>query len=305
MTVTDPQTPPTNTRYTLSHLGIIEVAGQDASQFLQGQLTCNINEINQTKASFAAFCNPKGRVISTILLIKTVSGFWLILPRSLLQKVLQKLQMYVLRSKVQLKDSSDQLQMFGLFCPEQMKGVSLPTTALESSKTHNLTWIKLPSESPRFIGVMDTEQTIDSNLSAVKLGGSDLWSYQDISAGIPWFDTEQSEEYIPQMLNIDQLGGISFNKGCYTGQEIVARTHYLGKTKRQLFLGECHADLSKDSVSAVNDALTQEKLGDILSMQSIGNTSRLLIVLQTVDAEAKNLILDNASQTSVSLIPFQ
>ncbi len=293
------------TRYNLSHLGIMEITGADAGRFLQGQLSCNINELNANKASIAAFCNPKGRVISTVLLIKTSNGFWLITPGSLLNKVLNKLKMYVLRAKVQLNDAGNQWRLTGLSCHADHPVDFLPSTAFECRLIENLTWVKLPSLSPQYLVINTVDQALGHTLELAPLGAEEAWRFQEISSGFPWFDEAQSEQHIPQMLNIDQLGGVSFNKGCYTGQEIVARTHYLGKVKRQLFLGECSGRQTSNTVFTIKDAQSQEKLGDILSLQSLNQSSRLLMVLQTVDAETKNLILDDIDQTPVKLIPFQ
>ena len=288
-------------RYNLSHLGILEITGEDAGQFLQGQLTCNINELNSNKATIAAFCNPKGRVISTILLIKSTQGFWLILPRSLLGKVLAKLKMYVLRAKVQVNDASNQLHLTGISWQGEHPVDFLPKADFECTVVDDNICIKLPSPSLQILIVSANEHALE----LIPPGVEDLWRFQEISSGFPWFEAAQSEQFIPQMLNIDQLGGVSFNKGCYTGQEIVARTHYLGKVKRQLFLGECIGQPASTEVTSVNDALTHEKLGDILRLQRLDQCNRLLMVLQTVDAETKNLILDDIDQTPIKLIPFQ
>lgn len=296
----------TNTLYQLKHLAIIKATGDDATQFLQGQLTCNVKELSDSIANIAAFCNPKGRVISTLLIIKTQTGYLLVLPHSLLDKVLKKLQMYVLRSKVQLTDQSKILTLAGLTCPNPITGLDLPPHDFQCKRVVS-DWlcVKLPSSASRFLCVADANLDAHQSFAGFATGHCDDWRYQDISAGFPWFGIDQSEKHIPQMLNIDQLGGVSFTKGCYTGQEIVARTHYLGKSKRQLRLGECKCDKQLDSNVAVKDAETQEKIGEILASQSFADTTRLLIVLQSVDCEAKNLILDDPEQTPVSLIPFQ
>ena len=304
MTSDNREANPANTLYKLHHLSAIEVSGEDASQFLQGQLTCNITEITREKASIAAFCTPKGRVISTLLIIKTQQGFLMLLPRSLLDKVLQKLQMYVLRSKVKLIDASESFSLHGLYQPSEIEDFSLPKSDFHCSFNETLICIKLPCLTPRFLCITANNSTAFLAPKNFNIGSYDEWRYQDISCGLPWFDAEQSELYIPQMLDIDRLGGISFNKGCYTGQEIVARTHYLGKAKRQLFLAECNRTLLQTSNFAVKDAQTQEKLGTILALQAHTETTRLLLVLQTVDAETKNLILDDSEQTPLTLIPF-
>lgn len=306
MIVHNQQAHPANTLYPLNHLAIIEVTGDDASEFLQGQLTCNIKELSESKASIAAFCNPKGRVISTLLIIATQDRFLLILPCSLLDKVLKKLQMYVLRSKVQLGDKSGDLGLLGLHCPLPMAELNLPTHDFHCCPvSSDCIGVKLPSSTPRFLCVINSGSDISQSFNGVASGEVDEWRYQDISSGLPWFDLEQSEQHIPQMINIDHLGGISFNKGCYTGQEIIARTHYLGKSKRQLRLAQCAGTFSSDANFEIKDAQTEEKIGEILTLQSFGDNTRMLIVLQTVDGETKNLILGDSKQTPVSLIPFE
>lgn len=305
MTADYQETNSANTLFYLNHLAIIEVSGDDALPFLQGQLTCNLKELTDCKTSIAAFCNPKGRVISTLLLFKTESSFGLILPRSLLEKVLKKLQMYVLRAKVKLTDKTDTLTLIGVSCSNDYDGFALPTENFECSHGGAEIFIKLPSLQRRFLCVAEACADLSASLPGFAAGTDDEWRYLDISSGFPWFDIEQSEKHIPQMLNIEQLGGISFNKGCYTGQEIIARTHYLGKAKRQLYLAECKPISEFAGNLTVKDAETQENIGEILALQTLGRSTRMLAVLQTLDGKTKNLILDAAEQTPLTLIPYQ
>lgn len=296
-----------NTLHQLPHLGCIEATGTDAAKFLQGQVTCNINDLSMSNANIAAFCNPKGRVISTLLIIKTIEGFLLILPQSLLDKVLKKLQMYILRAAVSLRDKSTELNVLGLNCPIIPSSLPLPLEPFSIRQTSSIL-IKLPSTTARYLAIGDYQSSADISAqlqqNGFTLDTQEAWRYQDISTGFPWFDADQSEQYIPQVLNIDHLGGISFNKGCYTGQEIIARTHYLGKAKRSLFLAECNQSLA-DSDTAILDADTQQSVGDILVLQNHAGKTRLLAVLQNVDDAAKNLILADAEQTRLTLIPYQ
>jgi len=295
--------PTENTLYHLQHLAVMEASGADAAQFLQGQLTCDIRNLTDSKAGIAAYCTPKGRVITTLLVVKTPTAFLLILPGSLLNKVLKRLQMYILRSKVRLADKSDSLFLTGLHYSTAID--SLPTDAFQcQSNSHGIT-VRLPSKACRYLHIGDSDPAEESFLNCCNEGKESDWRYQDISSGFPWFNLEQSEKYIPQMLNLDQLGGISFNKGCYTGQEIVARTHYLGEAKRRMYLAECEGVLSKDENLPIKNAETQEKAGEILTHEVAGEHTRLLLVLQTVDAPPKNLILDDATQRSLTLIPYQ
>jgi folate-binding protein YgfZ len=142
----------------------------------------------------------------------------------------------------------------------------------------------------------------------VKLGfqpeDSAQWRYLDIISGIPWLTAETSEEFIPQMLNLDKLGGISFNKGCYTGQEIVARTHYLGKAKREMFLAECDVLTPPEPNSIIIDdsAGTEQSVGKVLYAQNGQNTCKMLVILQISDTTAYNLRLKNHNQDKITLL---
>ncbi|MCQ8102522.1 folate-binding protein [Methylomonas sp. SURF-2] len=294
------QNQPHDFLYPLTHLAIIEVNGQDASQFLQGQLTCNINELSLQTSSIAAFCNAKGRVISTLLVIKTHTGFFLILPADLVDIVLKKLRIYILRAKVRL-DKPDKLSLIGLMTAGAIGDTSLLREDFECSQTAGLLIVKMPFSTGGFLCIAPATDT--TALEKLPVGELAEWRFWEISSGFPWFAAAKSEQYIPQMLNIDQLGGISFNKGCYTGQEVVARTHYLGKAKRHLYLAECDKILPPDSDYAIKDADSGDKCGEILCLESSDGITRLLTVLQTVDDTTKNLILDDSKSTAIKLIP--
>ncbi len=227
------------TIYPVAHLAVLTVSGKDAAKLLQGQITCNINDVTEIKSSLGALCNPKGRAITTFLLVKTGDAFLMVLPEELLEPVKKRLQMYVLRSDVTLTDSSDQLCLIGLCHPENQVGPLFATTQKE------IITVNFSATQNRYLVIAEADKAIALWSDRAENQGfqpenSDQWRYLDIISGIPWLTTETSEEFIPQMLNLDLLGGISFNKGCYTGQEIVARTHYLGKAKRALFLAECN-----------------------------------------------------------------
>jgi hypothetical protein len=290
-------------------LSLIAVSGQDAEKLLQGQLTCNINDISESQASIAAFCNAKGRVISTLIVAKTPQGFLLIVPTDLLETVLKKLRMYVLRADVQLHDQSGILQITGL--------QSLPADADDIPSTNNFavaqstfSTIRLPGQD-RYLLISSPEQSqqfcaLLASQHGYESGSLAEWRQQDICSALPWFGSSQSEQHIPQMLNIDRLGGISFNKGCYTGQEIVARTHYLGKVKRALFVAECTQSSGDINTGCgVLDSASGHNIGCVLTHSSHAGTTRLLLVLQIVDGLPKNLILDDDYRTSVAIISDQ
>jgi folate-binding protein YgfZ len=293
----------------IAHLAIIKVLGKDATQFLQGQLTCNVDELSESKSFFTAFCNAKGRTISTLLIIKTADAFLLILPKALAEKVIAKLQMYILRSDVQLHDSTNELCLIGISSTHSDLLPSSPNTDFDVTNSKEII-VKFPSKNFRYliissmpqISILWNQLRQNHNLS---INNSDSWIYQDISAGIPWLSEATSEQYIPQMLNIDKLGGISFTKGCYTGQEIIARTHYLGKAKRELFLAECNITAMLNVDTQIFSAESEQSIGKVLSIQANEQKYRLLIVISTTAAELKNLVLNNSNQEKIYIIDFQ
>ncbi|WP_445370474.1 YgfZ/GcvT domain-containing protein [Methylomonas sp. HW2-6] len=293
--------------YADTGLAAIGVNGVDAAGFLQGQLTCNVLDLTESQASIAAFCNAKGRVISTLLVVKTPPGFLLILPLALRDSVYRKLRMYVLRAKVELT-MDDRLKIFGITgCASNFNDrTSLQADFAVSTGPELL--LKLPG-SERFLWLVP-EHEVASQVEKLTdhpgftHGSPAEWRYHDIASGLPWFGPEQSEQHIPQMLNIDRLGGISFNKGCYTGQEIVARTHYLGKVKRALFVAACSGASQPQPGAAVLDGDTQT-VGSVLTAATWENSTRLLLVLQIVDGMPKHLILDGDNHAQLTLISVQ
>ena len=296
--------------YPVGHLAVLTVSGKDAAKLLQGQVTCDVNELTDTKSSLGALCNPKGRAITTFLLIKTGDTFLVILPEELLETVKKRLHTYILRSAVTLTDSSDQLCLIGLSAPAMQ-----PEPLFNTTQQDHIT-VNFSGTQNRYLVIADTDKAIALWSNQVdnqhfKPKNSDQWRYLDILSGIPWLTTETSEEFIPQMLNLDQLGGISYNKGCYTGQEIVARTHYLGKTKRALFLAECESTAIPAPNSAIidNSSDTEQTIGKVLLAQhaqieaeSAVTTVNMLIVLQVSDSDTYNLTLNDSHQTKITLL---
>lgn len=233
----------------LSHQGLIAAHGTDAVQFLQGQLTCDVQRVSADHSLLGAFCSPKGRVLASFRLFRREDGFYLELPQQLVEITLARLRKYVLRAKVVLTDASDQSVRFGV-AGRAAEAVltercgALPATINDVIHTtggdrSGVTVIRLPGIAPRFElhGSLPVMQRLWKSLDcAVTFTGAEPWRLLDILAGIPAIYPETVEAFVPQMLNLDALDGISFQKGCYTGQEIVARTHYLGKLKRRMYV---------------------------------------------------------------------
>lgn len=280
----------------LNHLAVLRVSGIDATDFLQGQTTCDLKVMNEQSASFGAFCNAKGRVISTFLIVKQQADWLLLLPTELLPSVQKRLQMYVMRAKVVLNDCGASDCLLGLNGGQHdMLGFTLPDKHL-GTLTQSFLSVRLGEKNPRYLILTQPEvaqQWIAASVqNGARLQSTAVWQLLDIKAGIPWLCAKTSEEYIPQMLNLDQLGGISFNKGCYTGQEIVARTHYLGKAKRAMFVATAEMNgVVPELNSAVLDAPNGQVVGAILAVHVAGNNCSLLVVLAIDARDLKTITL--------------
>jgi folate-binding protein YgfZ len=292
--------------YPVANLGVLAASGKDAAKLLQGQATCNVFEVTETQARIGAFCNPKGRAIATFLLAKQAEDYLLVLPLELLEAVKTRLQKYVLRSDVKFTDRSDELCLIGISAAE---AASEPWLA--ASREQNAVSIALGGAPVRQLLIAEAEQAIALWADRVVTQGyvpasSEDWRYLDLIAGIPWLTQATSEEYIPQMLNLDKLGGISFTKGCYTGQEIVARTHYLGKAKREMFLAEADTSSVPEPNAPVIDNHSEAEtiVGKVLSAFGLGNKCAMLIVLQIPGSDCQDLRLAAPDREKITLLPL-
>ncbi len=233
----------------LSHLGLIAAHGPDAETFLQGQLTCDVRHITPDHSLPGAHCTPKGRVFASVRLFQREAAYYLELPRELLEPTLVRLRKYVLRARITLEDASDALTRMGVAGPHAAMRVenvlgAVPDTVngvvtADVIYPNGVTAIRLPGATPRFElhGAVRELSTVWNSLAPnVTPVGAEPWRLLDILAGMPTVYPETVEAFVPQMLNLQLVDGVSFHKGCYTGQEIVARAHYLGKLKRRMYL---------------------------------------------------------------------
>ncbi|BCG64599.1 MAG: tRNA-modifying protein YgfZ [Methyloprofundus sp.] len=276
----------------LSHLAILAVSGQDAANFLQGQTTCNIKELNDASPNLGALCNAKGRTISTFIIIKQANEFQLILTVDLLEIVKKKLQMYILRADVQLTDQSDALCIIGVHNPTQ---TTLSNLHHYPQQEHSYLFIASPEIAQSF--------WMDALTNNMLASSENSWLNLDIQAGIPWLYKETTEKFVPQMLNLDKLDAISFEKGCYTGQEIVARTHYLGQNKRAMYQASSQTDNEITPGTAIIDSANDEvNWGEVILTAQQNKSTQLLVVLKDATCAEKNLQLNNQNKDKITLI---
>jgi len=228
----------------LGHLGLISVSGEDTVTFLQGQLTSDVAEITPERAQVSAWCSPKGRVLATFLVFRHADSLVLQLPRELLDGTLARLRMFVLRADAALEDASERWARIGACGPRVEKRLAEELGAIPRSvdgvlRTPKATVIRLRGVRPRFEVVASPAEMPalwEACREVADAAGADAWELLDIEAGVPTVREATADVFLPQMLDLPRLGGVSFTKGCYVGQEVVARTEHLGRLKRRLYL---------------------------------------------------------------------
>jgi len=224
----------------LTDLGVIAVAGEDSVGFLNNLLTNDIKALGKDSACLGGLCNPKGRLLASMLIWPEEHGLRLALSADLLATVQKKLAMYVLRSKVQLTDASEQDLLLGLSGPEAAPALASLGVAFKADRTLGrfAGGTSIPLGGDRYllaIAAESAEKTWLKLATIARPAGIAAWHWLEIVAGIPRVTAATQEEFVPQMVNYELVGGLSFSKGCYPGQEIVARSQYLGKIKRRMY----------------------------------------------------------------------
>lgn len=239
----------------------ILVSGPDARTFLQGQLSCDVNVLTREKPLLAALNSPQGRVQAVLTLTEHDDGIVASVVASMADRTVERLRKYVLRSKVKIEATPSAH-------PEPVEGFRVPTSAGQD----------------RF--------------DKLSVNGPENLLLSPLRAGIPHVFAETHEAFVAQMLNLDVLGAISFNKGCYTGQEIVARTHYRGAIKRRMFR---FAAQCAPPTPATRVLSSGEHAGDVVYAASIDDGCELLAVINLSQADAALTLANGAALTKLTL----
>ena len=257
----------------LSHLGLLEISGADAVTFLQGQVTNDVKLLTGTNAHYSAYCNPKGRMLALFLAFAHYDHLHLQFNRELLEPIMKRLKMYVMRSKVEIKDVSDSIIKFGLNGPQAASMLvpvfsKIPSVDYELVSLDNGAILKLPSVNDDarfeiFTDAVNAPVIWDALKKNCQIVEKPHWDWLEILAGIPDIELKTQEQFVPQMLNLDILDAINFKKGCYTGQEIVARTHYLGTVKRRTYLAEITAESQADMAPQAGDKVLDSSHNEV------------------------------------------
>ena len=296
----------------LGALACLRVAGFDAEALLQGQLTSDVAALSPGTAQYSAWCSPKGRVLATFLLRRIdTESFVLLLPEPLLAPVTKRLGMFVLRSQVTIEDASGTTAHVGIGGPSAARCVESALGIVPDLLRFDTIAEGAIGALPggRFIVATGPERVpaLRERLAAcAQPAGFATWQWLAIRAGLPMILPATQDQFIPQMINWDALGGVSFQKGCYTGQEIVARTQYLGRLKERLVLA--HADVASPpapGTRAFSASFGDQACGTVVnSAPAPDGGSDLLAVCQIAATAGGDLRLGAPDGPALALLPL-
>ncbi len=261
----------------LTDLGLIAASGDDAAGFLHNQLTNDVEGLGSAEARLAAYCSPKGRMLASMLIWKADGNILLQLPRHIQPAVQKRLQMFILRAKAKLQDLSDDHAVLGVGGEAAAGALGnwfpvLPAMPFAKIDGAAGTLIRLPDAlgAPRYrwIAPIDVaQQAWPELLKTLTPVGTRRWRLTDIHAGIPQITQATQEQFVPQMVNFELIGGVNFRKGCYPGQEIVARSQYLGKLKRRMLLATIDAGTVAAGAEVFSTADPEQPCGMVVNAE--------------------------------------
>ncbi len=294
----------------LNSLELLQISGEDSGKFLQGQLTCDLEGLATGSCQLGAACNNKGRVYANFRLLKLGTDYFLSMQPGVMEIARQTLQKYIPFYKAQMTDASARFRRFGLAgqqAEELLKTIipALPERNSSVTIDRNIL-INVSDNLPRYELWVDDSASEEpqARIETLPRQEKKTWDILDLKAGILFIQADESSLYTPEELNLDLAGFVSFNKGCYTGQEIVARMHFRGKASKRLFLA------SIESASPGEDLCVYDKadkaLGTVFNVLRLNDTHSVgLIILKTdTPVEDSFRLGEKEANITVKLSPF-
>ncbi|MDB5761104.1 MAG: folate-binding protein YgfZ [Herminiimonas sp.] len=299
----------------LTDLGLIAASGEDAAQFLHNQLTNDVEHLGLAQARLAGYCSPKGRLLATLLMWKSADAIMLQLPREIQAPVQKRLQMFVLRAKAKLADATDSHVMLGLCGPSAAVALAeyfaaMPAAPYAKAESDAGTLIRMAdaggAQRYQWITTVDTAQNAWPGLiRTLQPVGARVWRLTDIEAGIPRITQATQDQFVPQMINYEVIGGVNFKKGCYPGQEIVARSQYLGKLKRRMMPASTDAQDVRAGMEVFSSIDPEQPCGMIVNAESRSpNQTDCLVEIKTASLEQGKIHLGSAGGPALQFKPL-
>ncbi|MBT0963422.1 CAF17-like 4Fe-4S cluster assembly/insertion protein YgfZ [Denitromonas iodatirespirans] len=282
------------------HLGLIDAVGDDAAAFLHSLFSNDVKKLARDAAQWTSFNSPKGRMLASMLLWHGEAGYRLALSADLHPALLKKLSMYVLRSKVKLADGRGGRALLGLSSAtlsERLGGAKLPVPAapMRTVSREGITVIRLDARRALIDAPAERMADIWTALGTLGVAPATTlaWQWLDVQAGIPMVTEQTQDDFVAQMLNYELIGGVNFQKGCYPGQEIVARTQYLGKLKKRMYRLTAPASAAPHTGDELYaPAFDSQSVGKLVTVVPSPNGGfEALAVLQMQAAEAGEIHL--------------
>ncbi len=286
--------------------GVLSIQGIDSAKFLQGQLTCNVQEITAQQAKRGAHCSHKGRMIASFYLLQVSEQHYLfVLPQETLSALQKSLQKYIVFSKAKLSDVTSDYALRGISGENTAQKIvdifgTAPTAALAQHSNENGVAICVDSNPARFLCAIPSsaQMQVDAALASSNKTDAHYWNWLNINAGLGSVRAETIEEFIPQMLNLQVLDGISFTKGCYTGQEIVARMQYRGILKKAMYRIS-GAGTAPDPNTPIFQADNTQAVGHIVCAENSNSAQWQALAVINHDAIEHTLTLENSGDIAV------
>ena len=265
----------------LEQYGLLQVAGADARAFLHAQLTNDVEHLAAGMARYAGWCSAKGRLLATFLVVPCADGFLLQLSRDLVPAVAKRLSMFVLRSKVRISDVSEEWLQYGVW--ETLPGVDLSVVQANDR-------IEIRIDAERFLLMTKAPQSAET--------AAGEWALAEVRAGRPLIVLATQDQFVPQMVNFELAGGVDFHKGCYPGQEIVARAQYRGAVKRRM------VRLRGGALQPGQDLYSDDAPGQASGTVVNSAGGEALAVLQLAAIEAKAPVRAEPQAAALEILPL-
>lgn len=296
----------------LSQFGTLKVSGDDAQAFLHNLFSSDVNALTPQQALYSSFNTAKGRTLATFLIWRNDSEFFLHLPQSVLAAIQKKLAMYVLRSKVKIENVSDTVVCLGVSGKNsanllQQHFPALPANPLDVIHHTDASLIRLGADRLQIVATAPHASALWQKLSGnARPVGSPCWDWLNIRAGIPVIQLQTQEAFVPQMANLDLIGGVNFKKGCYPGQEIVARMQYLGKLKRRMYLAHVDSDVAPHAGDELFSAeMEGQTCGTVVDAQATADGGYdLLAVVQIASHDTYPVHLGALTGARLQFLPL-
>jgi folate-binding protein YgfZ len=279
----------------LTDWGVIRAQGADATSFLHGQLTHDVEHLDERSVRLAGYCSAKGRLLASLVLWRSgTDSLLLACSADLLPATLKRLSMFVLRAKCKLADAGTEVALHGLTGASAATwlGASAPAATWQRADVAGGQAIRLPDAAgvARYLFAMPA----GSSSPPLPALAQDAWQWLEVTSGVPRIVAATVEQFVPQMVNFEIVGGVSFQKGCYPGQEVVARSQYRGTVKRRAFVFACDA-AAQPGQEVFYSAEADQPAGMVVNAASFGGSHRALVEVKLAALDSGTLHLGTVS----------